>query len=133
MDEFVYLVANKRLIDNNSSSMDVAIFKEYQNLFTDEDDPDPEKLEEICKEFNINKYTHLVDGENDFIENFLANFNQIKDKLVSVKKMRKLFVTSGYSRRLDEVEKETIINLQDENEIRDSSFKKQFEVVDMEE
>lgn len=81
LDEFYYLITNDRLM---ASPMDRAVFRRF-SLIIDKCKKNPTKLEDcadICKEFTMNNFSYMFDGESSVWENYNNAFNNIKDALV---------------------------------------------------
>lgn len=66
LDEFIYLVSNQRLIKYDA---DRAILHKYK-IITNKCKADP-KCFDVCKEYNMNKFSYMFDGEGLFIKGFL--------------------------------------------------------------
>ena len=90
LDEFVYLISNYRIIKSQS---DRAAFHKYSILIKkcEKDQSDRSSCDPLCKEFNINKFTYIIDGEPDFLKNFVKEYGKIHEKLTSEKKHKLLF------------------------------------------
>jgi len=75
-DEFFYLVTHQRLIRFQA---DRSILHKYWILMekANPDGTGPEN-EELCKEFNVNKFSYLFDGEFRFLKDFLYNLAKHK-------------------------------------------------------
>lgn len=86
LDEFIYLISNQRLI---KYSADRAILHKYKIMVTKcKGNP---KCFDVCKEYNMNKFSYMFDGEGLFIKDFLKKFRKMMDYLIDVKKIKKLF------------------------------------------
>lgn len=66
LDEFIYLISNYKLIKYNA---DRGILHKYK-IFSKK----CPGCEDACKEFNLNKFSYLWDGEAQFIKSFLARY-----------------------------------------------------------
>ncbi len=77
LDEYVQLVFNLKLLNK----FDRKIFLRY-DLILNKCDNDSKNLDECadyCKEFNLNKYTYMFDGEGKAIERFLKKYLVYKE------------------------------------------------------
>ena len=73
LDEWVYLVANQRLFTNGS---DRAVFRRYALILEKcKEDQTIENCAAFCREFNINRYSYMFDGEIEPLEEFTKNFS----------------------------------------------------------
>jgi len=75
-DEFFYLLTHRRLIRYTA---DRAIIHKYWILFekANPDGSGPEN-EELCKEFNLNKFSYLIDGEARMLREFRFNLGKYR-------------------------------------------------------
>lgn len=90
LDEFVYLISNYRII---KSAADRAAFHKFSILIQkcEKDQGDRTACDPLCKEFNVNKFSYIIDGEPDFLNRFVVQYGKIHDKLTSEKKQKFLF------------------------------------------
>lgn len=92
LDEFLYLVANLRLIED---PVDREILHRYRkdvkkcHASRDSDDI----CFVLCKEYNINKFTYLIDGEVKLIDKMLKQFEIAYKHLSQKKTDRELFLS----------------------------------------
>lgn len=91
LDEFYYLITHDRLM---SSPMDRAIFRRFA-LLIDKCKKNPTQLSEcadLCKEFSMNNFSYLFDGESTVWDDYNTAFNRVRDALVGDdKEIIKLF------------------------------------------
>jgi hypothetical protein len=104
LDEFLYITANFRLIEN---SLDREIFLHYNKVIKgcESNREDEETCEILCKEFNINKFTFLIDGEVQELEKIVKQF-EIAHGILADNAQRKLFLDlkgRNSERRLQEI------------------------------
>lgn len=92
LDEFYYLITHDRFM---SSAMDRAIFRRFALLIT-KCKKNTTKLSEcadICKEFSMNNFSYMFDGESAVWEEYNTAFNNVKEALVGDdKEIAKLFI-----------------------------------------
>lgn len=88
LDEFIYLISNYRLITSQS---DREIMHRYKVTIEKCEKGDQEFCNELCKEFNINKFSYLIDGEGDFIKSFNYELERLKPLLTDEKQQPLLF------------------------------------------
>ncbi len=82
LDEWVFFTTGKRLM---ASATDRAIYKKYI-IITQRCVSDPNKLAncmDFCREFNVNKFSYMFDGELKPIDNYLDNFTKFFDQFKS--------------------------------------------------
>lgn len=81
LDEFYYLITHDRLM---KSALDRAVFRRYF-LIIDKCKKNPSKMSEcadICKEFSLNTFSYMFDGESAPWEAYNDAFNSAKNALV---------------------------------------------------
>lgn len=73
LDELMFIVTHKRLLRYHS---DRAIMHNYAiHMRTAKPDGTGNENEEMCKQFNVNKFSYLIDGEQRFIKEFFYNWS----------------------------------------------------------
>ena len=83
LDEFVFLISHERLIE---FPVDRAILHKYKTLVQEcennksLDDSDG-ACQILCREFNVNKFSYLFDGEGRFIRSFMRKFSLVAQHL----------------------------------------------------
>ena len=85
LDEFYYLITHKRLM---YSALDRAIFRRYY-MIIDKCKKNPGKAPEcfeICKEFSLNTFSYMFDGESKPWDKFSIKFNKVRTALTGEKK-----------------------------------------------
>lgn len=89
MDELLLLFSGKRMID----PIDHAIYHRYA-IIIDKCKKDTSKIEncaDVCREFNLNKFTYMWDGEAAVIKMFMTRYKDDFEKLADEKLMMTLF------------------------------------------
>ena len=89
MDEIMLMLSGKRMID----AIDHAIFHRY-TFIIDKCKKDTSKIEncaDLCREFNLNKFTYMFDGETAVIKKFMKSYEELWKKLEDPKDMLSLF------------------------------------------
>ena len=84
LDEFIYLITDQRLLQNK---VDRQILQRYI-LIIQKCKGNPKKLEaceELCKQFNLNKFTYMFDGEQILWKKYIENFLNYSLELVGEK------------------------------------------------
>lgn len=84
LDEFVYIITDKRLLPNK---IDRQILQRYI-LIIQKCKANPKKLsecEELCKQFSLNKFTYMFDGEQYIFKKYIENFLDVAIELVGEK------------------------------------------------
>ncbi len=79
LDEFLHITTSKRLMNK----YDRQIFHRYE-LILKKCEKDPKNLEncaDFCREFNLNKFSYMFDGEEKAIERILKVYNKEYNKL----------------------------------------------------
>lgn len=72
LDEWVFLTTNTRLFSNNKRRADL---KRKRNLVRKcKKNKIIENCLPICRDFNVNKFSGLIDGEIDAFEEFIQNY-----------------------------------------------------------
>ncbi len=110
LDEFFYLVSDKRLIKN---SVNRAILHKYKVIIDKCENGDQEKCNMICKEFNMNKFTYLIDGEDELITDFLNQFDTLYDLISNPKRLPELFLirrNEFTTVDMDKMQQETVLS-----------------------
>jgi hypothetical protein len=72
-DEWIYLVSGRRLIESHT---DRATLRRYI-LIIDKCKQNTQKIDncaEFCKQFNVNKFTYMFDGEEELFQQIAENF-----------------------------------------------------------
>jgi hypothetical protein len=89
MDEFMFLISGKRLIEQ----VDHAIFHRYIMILKKcrADNTKIENCSDVCREFNLNRFNYMWDGEAVVIKLFLKNYSDLWEKLGSDATMTTLF------------------------------------------
>lgn len=70
LDEFHFYVTNQRLIEDDDERNDLKKFVNIVEKCHKSERP-LSKCFMICKEFNLNAFSKLLDGNNEFIDDFL--------------------------------------------------------------
>lgn len=89
MDELMLLLSGKRMID----PIDHAIFHRYA-IIINKCKKDTKKIEncaEVCREFNLNKFAYMFDGETLVLKKFMENYKELWKKLDDPEEMLTLF------------------------------------------
>ena len=89
MDEFMLLISGNKMID----SIDHAIFHRY-GVIIDKCKKDTSKIEncaDVCREFNLNKFNYMWDGETAVIKKFMKSYEELWKKFDDEKDMMSLF------------------------------------------
>lgn len=84
LDEFFYIITDQRLME---SSLDRAIFRRYI-LIIEKCKENPGKIKdcaELCRQFNLNRFTYMFDGEDTVYTKFIKRFLDIVDALTGDK------------------------------------------------
>lgn len=73
VDEFYYLTTKKRLV---TSASDRATYRRYNLIITQciMFRGDLNKCGDFCREFNVNRFTYMFDGEEESIKDFVKNY-----------------------------------------------------------
>lgn len=75
IDEFIYLISYERLIPfKKHRSILRKIYLEIEACHQDQS-----KCAELCKQFDLNKFSYLIDGETLIIKEFLKNYERFRD------------------------------------------------------
>lgn len=89
LDEFVYILSNYRLIDYRD---DRVILHKYMLMLNECNvSKSSQRCVSLCKEFNINKFSYMFDGEGRFVKDFLMKFNKIFNYITKKSEYNKLF------------------------------------------
>lgn len=92
LDEFLYLVANLRLIEDQVDRQILHRYKkDVANCHANRDNDDI--CEILCKEYNINKFTYLIDGEVKLLDKMVKQFEIAHKHLSKKKEERELFLS----------------------------------------
>lgn len=89
MDEFMLLISGKPMIE----SIDHAIFQRYGSIIK-KCKADTSKIAncaDVCREFNLNKFTYMFDGEVAVIKAFMKDYEERWKKMDDPKTMISLF------------------------------------------
>jgi hypothetical protein len=88
LDEFVYLISHERLIEYVA---DRAILHKYLIKVKNCKENSRPDCDDLCKEFNINKFTYLIDGEYRLIKGFIKKFKDPSKQLQDENLFSELF------------------------------------------
>ena len=82
LDEWVFLVSGRRLFNSHN---DRALFRRYI-LITERCRQNQQKIEEcadFCKQFNVNRFSFMFDGEDKPLRDYVSNFRDFLDEYES--------------------------------------------------
>ena len=72
LDEFVYFFTDQHLMEEK---LDRQIFHRYYKMIKlCREDPSTPACEDICRHFNLNKFSYMFDGESTVIEDYVGRF-----------------------------------------------------------
>lgn len=72
LDEFVYFFTDQHLMEER---IDRQIYHRYYKLIKScRDDPAGKACEDVCRHFNLNKFSFMFDGESTVIEDYVGRF-----------------------------------------------------------
>ena len=84
LDEFFFIVTEQRLMEED---IDRAVFHRYI-LLLDKCKKSPENIkacEDVCRQFNVNRFTYLFDGESLAFDEYVKRFMDVVDVLTGDK------------------------------------------------
>lgn len=89
MDEFLYLISGKRMF----KPKDRNTFHRYY-IYLAKCKKDSTKIDncaDVCREYNLNRYKYLWDGESEAISVFLRNYEGDWNNLLEAARYTKMF------------------------------------------
>lgn len=74
MDEFMYLISGYGLFN----AQDRIIYNRYVKIIQKckADPSKPENCQEVCQEFNLNRFNYMWDGESKVIKYYIENYQR---------------------------------------------------------
>lgn len=90
MDEFLFLISGQRLMEDE----DKATFLRY-SVIIDKCALDNTKIAacaDVCREFNLNKFTYMWDGEPKVVDNFITQYEKLWSVMNDQAKLAKMFI-----------------------------------------
>ena len=83
IDEMVYLLTEEHLFKDK---YDIAEYKRYAKVVTDcnANFEDIDKCKDFCKEFNVNKFNYMFDGESQNIDEYIEGYVTFMDKTINM-------------------------------------------------
>ena len=84
LDELFFIITEHRLVEEH---LDRAILHRYMNIIQKcKDNPDdPKACHNVCRQFNVNRFTYMFDGETKTFDKFLKNFMDAVEVLTGSK------------------------------------------------
>lgn len=82
LDEWFFLTSGKRVMENGA---DREKYRRYFNVLVKCEQGGGDVMEclDFCREFNLNKYTSMFDGETNVISDFISRFTMLSDDMKS--------------------------------------------------
>ncbi len=77
LHEWIYLITNQKLF----KEQDKIIFQRYFVLIERCKDKNVKSCEDLCREFNVNKKTYLMEGEKEALLTFMDNAGEIMEQM----------------------------------------------------
>ena len=72
LDEFIYFFTDQHLMEEK---LDRQIFhRYYKMIYMCREDPSSKVCEDICRHFNLNKFSYMFDGESTVIDDYVGRF-----------------------------------------------------------
>ena len=136
LDEIIYILGHQRLIQEEKVR---AILFQYKHWVRDcknekgEGRAKSSQCQNLCREFNLNKFTLLFDSQLKFLEGFTNHYTRVKGLLMIPDNHQKLFNERAINLETDQASPDSEVQVQAEliSEIRRSEAKeKSFKVFD---